>query len=240
MPTDRSHTELVRRRRAVAQAVRRAVCETCLELGPIGPVDGETVLSRRFGQAAYFSQQGDGTVVEQSCCSSTPTPTPGTCVYVPACSGPTNRIFNGSGSGGPYTDTTICRNFTASGVSGRLTLIFASGIVVDCINLNDGNTYPSTNGITGLSSVDFEVNSICFPPGPGANVILASSGSGTFDASQSQVLYVQNNITSQNRIWMTLCYDGDTITVQLGTLTSVIEVTVGGTGLGSYVFSTTP
>jgi len=235
MPTDRSHTELVRRRRAVAQAVRRAVCETCLELGPIGPVDGETVLSRRFGQAAYFSQQGDGTVVEQSCCSSTPTPTPGTCDYVPACSGPTNRIFTGSG-GSSYSNTTTCRNFTASGVSGRLALTFANGIVVDCIILNTGNTYPSTNGITGLSAVDFEENSSCFPPGPGGNVILAStSGSGTFDASQD--IYVLNNLISQNGIWMTVCYNGNTITVQLGYITTV---TVGGTGLASYVFSTTP
>ena len=46
MNADRSHTELVRRRRAVAQAVRRAACAACPELGPIRVTDKETQLSR--------------------------------------------------------------------------------------------------------------------------------------------------------------------------------------------------
>jgi hypothetical protein len=68
MNADRSHTELVRRRRAVAQAVRRAECKTCPELGPILITDKETQLSRVFGQQAYVYQSPTGFTQTQSCC----------------------------------------------------------------------------------------------------------------------------------------------------------------------------
>ena len=69
MNADRSHTELVRRRRAVAQAVRRAECKTCPELGPILITDKETQLSRVFGQQAYLYQTPTGIVQNKSCCN---------------------------------------------------------------------------------------------------------------------------------------------------------------------------
>ena len=67
MPADRSHTELVRRRRAVAQAVRRAACAACPELGPIRVTDKETQLSRVFGQQAYVYQAPTG-LATTTCC----------------------------------------------------------------------------------------------------------------------------------------------------------------------------
>jgi len=68
MPADRSHTEYVRRRRAIAQAVRRAACAACPELGPQGPTDKETQLSRVFGQQAYVYQTPSGVTQDKSCC----------------------------------------------------------------------------------------------------------------------------------------------------------------------------
>ena len=68
MPADRSHTELVRRRRAIAQAVRRAACAACPELGPIRVTDKETQLSRVFGQQAYVYQAPTG-LATTTCCS---------------------------------------------------------------------------------------------------------------------------------------------------------------------------
>jgi len=68
MPADRSHTELVRRRRAVAQAVRRAACAACPEEGPIRVTDKDTQLSRVFGQQAYVYQSPTGFTQTQSCC----------------------------------------------------------------------------------------------------------------------------------------------------------------------------
>ena len=67
MNADRSHTELVRRRRAVAQAVRRAACAACPELGPIRVTDKETQLSRVFGQQAYVYQAPTG-LATTTCC----------------------------------------------------------------------------------------------------------------------------------------------------------------------------
>jgi len=68
MNADRSHTELVRRRRAVSQAVRRAACAACPELGPIRITDKETQLNRVFGQQAYLYQTPTGVTQNQSCC----------------------------------------------------------------------------------------------------------------------------------------------------------------------------
>jgi len=68
MNSDRSHTEYMRRRRAVAQAVRRAACKTCPEEGPQGPTDKDTQLSRVFGQQAYVYQSPTGLTQNQSCC----------------------------------------------------------------------------------------------------------------------------------------------------------------------------
>jgi hypothetical protein len=70
MNADRSHTELVRRRRAVAQAVRRAACAACPELGPIRVTDKETQLSRVFGQQTYVYQTPTGFTQDKSCCPS--------------------------------------------------------------------------------------------------------------------------------------------------------------------------
>jgi hypothetical protein len=67
MPADRSHTELVRRRRAVAQAVRRAACATCVEEGPNRVTDKETQLSRVFGQQKYVYQSPTG-LTTNTCC----------------------------------------------------------------------------------------------------------------------------------------------------------------------------
>jgi len=69
MNADRSHTELVRRRRAVSQAVRRAACAACPELGPIRITDKETQLNRVFGQQTYVYQTPTGVVQNKSCCS---------------------------------------------------------------------------------------------------------------------------------------------------------------------------
>jgi hypothetical protein len=68
-PADRSQTERIRRLRAQGQAVRREECATCPELGPQGPTDQSTVLSRRFGQTTYYKQTASGATVIQSCCT---------------------------------------------------------------------------------------------------------------------------------------------------------------------------
>ena len=67
--TDRSQTERIRRMRALIQAVRRAECFTCLEEGPIGPVDQSTRSSRKFGQSVYYKQNCVGAVVATGCCN---------------------------------------------------------------------------------------------------------------------------------------------------------------------------
>jgi hypothetical protein len=66
--TDRSQTERIRRIRAQLQAVRRAECAACPELGPQGPTDQSTWLSRRFGQAPYRREAANGDIQTQSCC----------------------------------------------------------------------------------------------------------------------------------------------------------------------------
>jgi hypothetical protein len=71
--TDRSQTERIRRIRAQLQAVRRAECAACPELGPQGPTDQSTWLSRRFGQAPYRREAANGDIQTQSCCDSTVT-----------------------------------------------------------------------------------------------------------------------------------------------------------------------
>jgi hypothetical protein len=70
MPADRSYTEYLRRKRAVAQAVRRAACATCPEDGPIRVTDKATQLSRVFGQQAYVYQSPTG-LTTTTCCDRT-------------------------------------------------------------------------------------------------------------------------------------------------------------------------
>ena len=67
--TDRSQTERIRRLRGQIQAVRRAECAACPELGPQGPTDQSTWLSRRFGQAPYRREAANGAIQTLSCCS---------------------------------------------------------------------------------------------------------------------------------------------------------------------------
>jgi hypothetical protein len=67
MPADRSHTELMRHRRAVAQAVRRSICAACPEDGPIRVTDKATQLSRVFGQQTYVYQTPTG-LITKTCC----------------------------------------------------------------------------------------------------------------------------------------------------------------------------
>uniref|UniRef100_A0A6C0E6C8 Uncharacterized protein n=1 Tax=viral metagenome TaxID=1070528 RepID=A0A6C0E6C8_9ZZZZ len=57
----------MRHRRAVAQAVRRAICVTCPEEGPIRVTDKETQLSRVFGQQTYVYQTPTG-LITKTCC----------------------------------------------------------------------------------------------------------------------------------------------------------------------------
>jgi len=65
--TDRSQTERIRRIRAQLQAIRRAECMKCPELGPQGPTDQSTWLSRRFGQMEYLRENVNGAIVRQCC-----------------------------------------------------------------------------------------------------------------------------------------------------------------------------
>ena len=65
---DTSSTERIRRRRAQLQAVRRAECPPCTELGPQGPTSESIWLSRRFGQMSYIRQTPSGKTVVTSCC----------------------------------------------------------------------------------------------------------------------------------------------------------------------------
>jgi len=74
MPADNSQTERLRRLRSQIQAVRNAECAACPELGPQGPTNQSTWLSRRFGQMTYRRQNAAGAIVEESCCSEIPTP----------------------------------------------------------------------------------------------------------------------------------------------------------------------
>ena len=64
--TDRSQTERIRRLRGQIQAVRRAECAACPELGPQGPTDQSTWLSRRFGQAPYRREAANGAIQTQT------------------------------------------------------------------------------------------------------------------------------------------------------------------------------
>jgi hypothetical protein len=64
MPADTSNTERIRHLKATVQATGNDV-----------PSDESTRLSRKFGKQVYFRQQGNGAVVEESCCEPTPTPT---------------------------------------------------------------------------------------------------------------------------------------------------------------------
>ena len=70
--TDRSQTERIRRLRGQIQAVRRAECAACPELGPQGPTDQSTCLNRRFGQAPYRREAANGAIQTQSCCGTGP------------------------------------------------------------------------------------------------------------------------------------------------------------------------
>jgi hypothetical protein len=90
MNSDRSHTEYMRRRRAVVQAVRRAECKTCPEEGPQGPTDKDTQLSRVFGQQAYVYQSPTGLTQNQSCCSGS-----GTTIRITSC----GQVFSITGPG---------------------------------------------------------------------------------------------------------------------------------------------
>lgn len=234
MIADRSHTEYTRRKRATAQAVRRAVCPTCPEQGPNRITDKETQLSRLFGQQTYFRPRPNGMIDVISCCTST-------CAYVSACG---SFLFNLTFTGSQTIPRSpqSCNSFTASAASGTLFLTFANGIEVGCIILNDGDTYPSTNGITGLSSASFETSLSCLTPPsepnkPGPTFIpVSASGSGTFDASLPAYF---DNIAGLSEVWVTICYDASTITVNIPA-DSQPRVDVRGTGLGSYVFSATP
>ena len=67
MSADRSQTERIRRIRAQLQAIRRAECMKCPELGPQGPTDQSTWLSRRFGQMEYLRENVNGAIVRQCC-----------------------------------------------------------------------------------------------------------------------------------------------------------------------------
>jgi hypothetical protein len=60
MPADTSNTERIRHKKAKIQAT-----------GSDSPTDESTRLSRQFGQQAYYRQQGNGAVLEESCCSPT-------------------------------------------------------------------------------------------------------------------------------------------------------------------------
>ena len=71
MLADRSQTERIRRIRAKLQAIRRAECMNCPELGPRGPTDQSTLLSRQFGQMEYLRENANGAIVTQSCCAFT-------------------------------------------------------------------------------------------------------------------------------------------------------------------------
>jgi hypothetical protein len=70
--TDRSQTERIRRLRGQIQAVRRAECAACPELGPQGPTDQSTWLNRRFGQAPYLREAANGAIQTLSCCGTGP------------------------------------------------------------------------------------------------------------------------------------------------------------------------
>jgi hypothetical protein len=70
--TDRSQTERIRRLRSQLQAVRRAECAACPELGPQGPTDQSTWLNRRFGQAPYLREAANGAIQTLSCCGTGP------------------------------------------------------------------------------------------------------------------------------------------------------------------------
>jgi len=70
-PADRSQTERIRRLKAQVQAVRRAECATCPELGPQGPTDESTRLSRSFGQMVYLRPTPTGVIQTSNCCNTT-------------------------------------------------------------------------------------------------------------------------------------------------------------------------
>ena len=65
---DNSQTERIRRLRSKIQAVGRADCPACPELGPQGPTSESIWLSRRLGQSAYRRQNASGATVVESCC----------------------------------------------------------------------------------------------------------------------------------------------------------------------------
>ena len=237
MSADRSYTEYLRRKRAVAQAIRRTACAACPELGPILITDKATQLSRVFGQQAYLRPQGNGEVIK-TCCASTPAPPPPpppppACVYVPTCS---QSIVNLQipGPGITTLTSTSCNRFNNQSTSGILTLTFANGVSAGCISMNNGDIYPSMNGITGLISAEFGTVPCTLPP-PGPFLIdVTVSESGTFNAAS--VVFFNN--PSGSGVWMTVCFGArTTLFVPAG---SFISIACGATGTASYVFSATP
>jgi len=231
MAADRSHTEYVRRKRAVAQAVRRTACAACPEEGPICVTDKATQLSRVFGQQAYLRPQANGEIII-TCCGSTPTPVAPACVYIPACSIPTNLQIPGPGIT-TLTSTSCYRFNNQSGITGNLTLTFADGVSAGCISMINGAIYPPTNGITGLISAEFGTVP-CTLPAPGPLLIDVSvSLSGTFNAA---TVVFFNNPTGVG-VWMTVCFGTrSTIFIPAG---SYISIAVGEIGTADYVISAT-
>jgi hypothetical protein len=237
MSADRSYTEYVRRKRAVAQAVRRTACAACPEEGPIRVTDKATQLSRVFGQQAYLRPQANGEIII-TCCGSTPAPPPPppppSCVYIPACSGVISNLQI-PGPGITTLTSTSCYRFNnQSGITGILTLTFADGVSAGCISMINGAVYPPTNGITGLISAEFGTVPCTLPP-PGPLLIDVSvSPSGTFDAA---TVVFFNNPTGVG-VWMTVCFGTrSTIFIPAG---SYISIAVGEIGTADYVISATP
>jgi hypothetical protein len=68
MPADNSQAERLRRLKGMIQAANIAVCPTCPELGPQGPTDQTTRMSRLLGQSLNIRKTPAGITIKESCC----------------------------------------------------------------------------------------------------------------------------------------------------------------------------
>ena len=223
MPADRSHTEYVRRRRAVAQAVRRAECAACPEEGPQGPTDKETQLSRVFGQQTYFRPQANGEVVTQSCCA----PAPSCSVIVPSGTTLVTQSFDNLPFALIY-EPYINFSYTSI-IPSYLTLSFSTIAVIPSQLFSFiGQTYPSAsiglNGPTAVNGITSAYTSDTLPI-PDTNVDITSPvTSGSLVSSDiTEIL----NLTGVG-IWVTLCEGTLSATIYLVGTSSYV------TGASSY------
>jgi len=173
--TDRSQTERIRRMRSKVQAVRRAECPSCLEEGPIGPVDQSTRVSRKFGQMVYYRQNAVGVVTAESCCT---TETNGTLIEV-SC---------GQGDALLLPNVVSFRNISGQDISIKI----LQGLDIIYVDLPQNSTIGPYINIDGYFTSDCPIIPII--PVNDFNVLLTINQAYTVNNSTSDTSVFQSGI----------------------------------------------